>query len=348
MKIFLLNIAFICMFSFSLFGNPVRAALDIGSGRIKLAVAEVEESTGMPSRILFSDSTQCLLGNSFKQSQNGQLSPFILTQAEEVIDSYCAIADSLGAEEKVGIATAVFREAENGMNFIEMMNRKKGFDLQVVSQEKEGELGFLTAVASSGHDQDTVIAWDSGSVSFQISMKDENDFIVYKGPWGTAKILATLIRDIQGREFSYTSSSNPTTIEDLITLSTVIRDGLSPCSSKFLEKLSDNGINVVSIGGEKTSIFGVASEMIGSLQWKKEEVWRAIEEYVGRTDEEIAPLDVHALPKLAFLYTVMDHFNMHRVHYEPTNGSTLGIFLSSDLWLSCREKTVDLETTDCA
>ena len=71
----------------------------------------------------------------------------------------------------VGCATAVFRSAENGEEVLERVRSEIEIDVQMVSQELEGRLGFLTAKAVGPADvkAEELIAWDSGGGSFQIT-----------------------------------------------------------------------------------------------------------------------------------------------------------------------------------
>ena len=91
-----------------------------------------------------------------------------------------------------GIATAAFRNALNGVEWIDRLSRDPqiGFPIRVISQtvpltllfnrcslltfcQEEGKLGFMTALTIAQHSHrknpEKLIAWDSGGASFQIT-----------------------------------------------------------------------------------------------------------------------------------------------------------------------------------
>ena len=70
-----------------------------------------------------------------------------------------------------GIATAVFRRASNGEAHLSRVNSELGLGLQIISQQLEGELGYLSAQAglgAAGLPPGGLVAWDSGGGSFQM------------------------------------------------------------------------------------------------------------------------------------------------------------------------------------
>jgi exopolyphosphatase/guanosine-5'-triphosphate,3'-diphosphate pyrophosphatase len=311
-----------------------RAAIDIGSGSTKLCVALVDKETGRTSQILFGEEFPILVGHDFKERKDGTLGNKILQDVENKIRDYRDLALQLGAEKVCGVATAVFRESSNGRAFIDRLSRDLGVDLRVISQQEEGNIGFLTAVAASGSDSNDVIAWDSGSASFQISYCDnEEKLSVYKGPLGGSKVLAEMVSTIQGHEFTSTSSANPATIDDVKGLCKLIQQALPLISNDLQDKIQALNGSVVAIGGG-TSLFDMAKIALGKNIFNKEEVWSAIESLVDKTDEELSdyPEQAMLIPKLALLYSVMDYFGFNTVQNYQAIGSTLGMFMDKKYW----------------
>lgn len=310
----------------------IRAALDVGSGQTKMTVAVVDEKTGRPTQVLFAEETPVLLGHSFKQSKDGRLSDQILGELEKVLMNYHAIAIELGANELSGVATAVFRESKNGADFIHTIKAKLGLPLQLISQEEEGRMGFLTAVAASGKEAGDIIAWDTGGASFQITTQDGEGLEVYKGPWGASKVLAAII-DVQGNDFTKIQTANPAKLEHVVALQKIILQSLPAVSTKLQNRFTNPAVEVIAIGGSY-SAFQIAAQATKRNTYTKEQIWQAIVELTGRTDEELAhfPEPGMVIPRLTLVYTVMKQFNIPRVHSFPTVGSTLGILMSPQLW----------------
>ena len=167
--------------------HVLRAAFDVGSGATKVTVAVVSPSDGAVVRILYSDQTELLLRHDLQETKattgRDMLSDACVGRLLERLAFYAAEArgagggddaeDSVGAVQMVGCATAVFRSAENGEEVLERVRSEIEIDVQMVSQELEGRLGFLTAKAVGPADvkAEELIAWDSGGGSFQITNK---------------------------------------------------------------------------------------------------------------------------------------------------------------------------------
>lgn len=310
-----------------------RAAIDIGSGSTKLCVALVDKETGRTNQILFGEEFPILVGHNLKERNDGTLGDKILLDVENQVRKYRDLAFQLGAEKVSGVATAVFRESTNGRAFIDRISRDLGVDLRVISQQEEGNIGFLTAVAASEKDSNDVIAWDSGGASFQISYRDGEELAVYQGPWGGSKVLAEMVSTVQGREFTSTSSANPATIDDVKALCEIIKQALPPISSGLQDKILELDGSVVAIGGG-TSIFDMVKIALGKNIFDKAEVWSVIESLAGKTDQELSdfPAKTMLMPKLALLYSIMDHFGINSVQNCHAIGSTFGMFMDQNYW----------------
>lgn len=310
-----------------------RAAIDIGSASTKMCVALVNKETGQTCQILFGEEFPVLVAHNLKERNDGTLGETILLEVENQVRKYRDLALQLGAEKVSGIATAAFRESTNGRAFIERISKDLEVDLRVISQQEEGNIGFLTAVAASDKDSNDVISWDSGGASFQISYLEDEQLHVYKGPWGKSKALAEMIRSVQGRPFTVTSSANPATIENVKELSKIIKQALPPLSEGLQNKIQTLNGNVVAIAGG-TSIFDTAKLVLGKNVFNKEDVWAGIESLVGKTDEELPdfPEKKMVISNLTLLYTVMDYFEINSVLVSHAIGSTLGMFKDPQYW----------------
>jgi len=329
----------------TLFAENIRAAFDVGSGAIKMVVARVSEEPGQALKVLYSDQTEVLLAENFKQRKDGTLGDEILVKAEKVLLNYRDIAKKLGAEQFAGIATAIFRESKNGTNFIEKIVNKFDIDLRLISQEEEGRIGFLTAVAGSGKPADEVISWDSGGASFQIVTMSEKGIVVLEGPWGTSKVFASVIEDVRGQDFSQYRTPNPVTLDEVMATKKIIQNKFSLLHLALKEKIENPNVDVIGIGGHN-SVFQIAVRAIGfnDNEFTKEQVWEALENLVGSTDEELSqyPQKQYVIPGLTLLYSVMDYFGISKVSYVPTNGSALGVLMTPQFWKSSKSNSQSL------
>lgn len=319
----------------SLSADQVRAAFDVGSGQTKITVAVVDELSGRPKQVLFAEETVVLVGHDFKKSKNGTLSDAVLSELKNVLLHYRDIAKGLGAEDMAGVATAVFRESKNGGEFIQKMREELGIGLKLISQAEEGRMGFLTAVAASGKQPHEIVAWDSGGGSFQITNEGEQGLCVYEGPWGASKVLAAIVDKVQGKDFTKVQTANPASLKDIKALHAIVQNTLRTPPPDLHAKLANPAVEVIAIGGPY-SPFRMATLAIGMDIFTKQQVWQAIEELAGRTDQQLAqfPEPEMLLPRLTLVHAVMDHFDMSQVRYTPTVGSTLGILMTGHFWVA--------------
>eukprot|EP00976_Prorocentrum_cordatum_P115231 1195974-Prorocentrum_minimum.AAC.7 len=179
------------------------AALDVGSGATKMEVARMDTSQvpwSVVGEVLFSEQATLLLAGDLKAQSDNCLSEPIMNSAIDTLRNFKSVAEQHGAVKLRGIATAVFRLADNAPELLARIDQELGIKLTVVSQDEEGEIGFLTAAtgaqqpATSLHacctndkesyalgsggdppppmDLSAVVAWDSGGASFQLTVCD--------------------------------------------------------------------------------------------------------------------------------------------------------------------------------
>jgi exopolyphosphatase/guanosine-5'-triphosphate,3'-diphosphate pyrophosphatase len=148
-----------------------RAAWDIGSGMTKINIADVDVQSGFIMRTVLEEEIEVLYGADWKASKERNcLSDTITKAGLDAVAKLQAKARALGTEESSGVATEVFRKAQNGPILLDKM-RALGCTVQLISQDEEAELGFQTAISSGKFEPSNVLAWDSGGGSFQISYR---------------------------------------------------------------------------------------------------------------------------------------------------------------------------------
>lgn len=142
-----------------------RAALDVGSACIKLVVADVRCRPGsVPVVInsLFEAKDNVYMTEDLEKHGGTEFSSAILEKSFQALKRMQKLAEEKGATEIAGVATAAFRKASNGPAHL-MRLREEGIKLEIVAQEEEAALGFMTArSACSDLDIDRMVAWDSG------------------------------------------------------------------------------------------------------------------------------------------------------------------------------------------
>jgi exopolyphosphatase/pppGpp-phosphohydrolase len=120
--------------------RPIRAAIDIGSNTIHIVVARCQAHD---LQILADELELVRLGESV--NAGGAISPEKSREALEVIERYVKLAQRLGAETILLVATEAIRRATNRADFIEQVRQRVGLPVELVSGEAEATLTFYGA-----------------------------------------------------------------------------------------------------------------------------------------------------------------------------------------------------------
>jgi exopolyphosphatase/guanosine-5'-triphosphate,3'-diphosphate pyrophosphatase len=117
--------------------------VDIGTNSTRLLVAQVEggQLTELDRR-----TTVTRLGEGLEAS--GRLSDAAMARVSEALAGYREALDELGAERVVAVATSAMRDADNGPEFRDDIERRFGLDARTISGDEEARLTFLGATAS--------------------------------------------------------------------------------------------------------------------------------------------------------------------------------------------------------
>ena len=138
--------------------------MDIGTNSTRLLVAEVD---GGAVTELERRTTVTRLGEGLEAS--GRLSDAATGRVADALAEYRAVLDDLGAERVVAVATSAMRDAANGPEFRDEIERRFGLDARTISGDEEARLTFLGA--TSGRDAGAatlVIDIGGGSTEFVV------------------------------------------------------------------------------------------------------------------------------------------------------------------------------------
>ena len=116
-----------------------RAAFDIGSGATKVEVADVKLHVGIlprPQKAVYSEKINILLSEDLEQSTDGSFSLSALNELDKFLKAFKVKATEAGAEQFAGVATAAFRKAENGPEFLRKMETELGIRLRIITQAR--------------------------------------------------------------------------------------------------------------------------------------------------------------------------------------------------------------------
>jgi len=194
----------------------IRAALDIGSGATKLRVAEIDLNENKIVRTLVDEQRTVSYQHALSQSGEMRFDEKTMQKGIQSILELKKLAMENQAQKVIGIATAAFRKAVNGEEFIQRINEETGVPVTIVDQEMEGELGFLAVEASIPVDENTMVVWDIGGGSLQLTMLGpDKKMMIYRGHEASIPFRNYVIQNLQGRDIKDYATPNPMTLDEM-------------------------------------------------------------------------------------------------------------------------------------
>ncbi|MFG0276222.1 MAG: HD domain-containing protein [Phycisphaerales bacterium] len=140
------------------------AAIDVGSNSIRLIVAETTESGSY--RVIDDEKEIARLGHGLEET--GALDPVNIERSADAIARMKDIANGYGVETIRAIATAAVREATNGKTLIDLVHKRAGLDLVIISAEEEARLAHQSVANAFDLRDMTCAVVDIGGGSTEI------------------------------------------------------------------------------------------------------------------------------------------------------------------------------------
>ena len=141
------------------------SVVDIGTNSTRLLIADVTPDGALEE--LERCSTVTRLGEGVDAS--GRLTDEATGRVYSCLEDYRELAEGLGVERSLAVATSAVRDAANGDEFQREVSERNGFEIRTLSGEEEARLTFLGATAGRDPTQSTlVIDIGGGSTEFVI------------------------------------------------------------------------------------------------------------------------------------------------------------------------------------
>jgi len=262
----------------------IRAAIDIGSGATKLRVAEVDLNQKKVIKVLVDEQRAVSYQQALSEGGDVRFNEAVMKRGIEAIEELKKIALENRAQIVIGIATAAFRKAQNGDEFVRKIKEHTDVTVFIVDQAIEGELGFLAVEATKPVDENTMVVWDIGGGSLQLTMMVDEKMKIYRGHEASVPFRNYVIQNIQGRDIKNYTSPNPMTVDEMDEAEKHARMLAKNVDRLFKERLKENDTQVYGIG----SIFSRGIEpLIVKNPFTAKDIRDAIVPLAGRTDEEL-------------------------------------------------------------
>ncbi len=210
----------VCVFTFLISAESfakncqeIRLGFDIGSGSTKMMVAKVDYCKKKILEVLLSESKQVSYNEDLEKSTDGNLSPAIIEKGLTALTELETKAKTFKPKRSYGVATSVFRKSKNGKDVIKGFAKKLKIRLEVIDQEEEATLGYLSVMSLM--DEKTLgpknmVVWDIGGGSMQMFSQDEGKKAQkYLGDLASVTFKNMVIEVLEGKSLETTSSPNP-------------------------------------------------------------------------------------------------------------------------------------------
>lgn len=234
-----------------------------------------------------------------------------------------------------GVATAAFRNAGNGQTFCEQLAQMLDIDLKVITQDEEGELGYLGAISVKNAENPiefnfnaSPVVWDIGGGSLQVTHQDiDGAFNILKGNLGSGSFQG-LLENYLSVDIDLSTEQN---LEQAITIAKENLKLDQNLELKFKNIIQENK-QVIGIG----SVHNLSiQKMINKINeydhnyYTKEDVLltakklgalsnEGLKEFTGMTDDNLLKCQV---PNLVLVYAIMDELQIEKVEVVKANNS---------------------------
>ncbi len=145
------------------------AAIDLGSNSIHMIVVAVDPETGA-FHVIDREREMVKLGSGTFKS--GRLGEDAVRQAIETMDRLAALAQRHGATEVLAVATSAIREAKNGRELLDVVERRTGVAIRVIDGTAEAELIWRGVGHAVDLDRERVLTIDVGGGSVEMIVGD--------------------------------------------------------------------------------------------------------------------------------------------------------------------------------
>ncbi len=139
-----------------------RAVIDIGSNSVRLVV--FSDLSRVPD-VIFNEKIMCGLGA--EVGTTGSMGEGAIEMAITALKRYRRLCEQMGVVDIDTIATAASRDADNGTEFVQRVNKECGLNVTVISGEEEARLAGLGVLA--GQPNASGVMGDLGGGSLELA-----------------------------------------------------------------------------------------------------------------------------------------------------------------------------------
>ncbi|KNZ42100.1 Ppx/GppA phosphatase family protein [Acetobacterium bakii] len=154
--------------------------IDIGSNSVHLVVGEYYNN----EYFQIIDDVKVNVRLSEGLSETGALQQDRMDFGLETLGMYRSMCDAYGLQKVIAVATAAIRKATNGKEYVARIKAETGFDVVVISGEREASLDYLGAINTLDVKDALLMDIGGGSVEF-VLIRDRKNIEAISLPFGS-------------------------------------------------------------------------------------------------------------------------------------------------------------------
>lgn len=261
-----------------------RAAFDIGSASSRIKIADVDTCKQVIVKFLYE--AQEDVGYKEDLSKNkGQFSSEIQKLGRKIFDQFKSKSDEFKVPPKnrVGVATAAFREAKNADAYLKTIAKETGLKITIVSQDEEAQIGFYSALTEISKPAEPIIVWDIGGGSMQITTRQNQKFLVYEGALASVTFKEAVLKTVQHTK---SETPNPMSVSDQKeSLQFAEKHAQKTVGQEIQSKIKEAQGKVFGVGSVQS--ISIKNQTGGKESYSLEDVLKALQSQGKKTDEQI-------------------------------------------------------------
>ncbi len=308
-----------------------RAAIDVGSGGTKVAIADVDIDTNQIVQIVLDTTFPVAYQASLDKSEEGTFDAETKELGLKTFKEIREIADQYQVQKIAAIATSAFRKANNSQGFISEIEKQTKIRVRIIPQREEGEIAFFSALASGESNPQEAVVWDIGTGSLQITTTNSSEGLtVYMGEqMGSVAFKNYIVAAVQENDIEDTLSPNPMNEVDLKTADSYARAFARKAYPIIKQKIQAHG-TVIGIGRLfYHSIRPLASQ--GNVITRKG-LRKFIQASLNKTDEELNNPFAHVdVSNCILTLAIMKALHIQEIRPVDTT-TTRGLLVSPAYW----------------
>jgi exopolyphosphatase/guanosine-5'-triphosphate,3'-diphosphate pyrophosphatase len=147
------------------------ASIDLGSNTLRLLIAD--PAVTAPIRPIIVERRITRLGENFLPDKT--LQPPAMDRSMAALKEFAELMDLNGVSDYSAGATAVVREASNGGQFLDQVQRQTGLAVRLLSGSEEARLSLLGVASVISNKESSMVVFDIGGGSTELVWKGEGD-----------------------------------------------------------------------------------------------------------------------------------------------------------------------------